>query len=235
VAFVTSLAGYELGRIARPPRMSEQAGPHSPMRLEVCSQMWFDPILQRFARGFPHVRLRYLTRLEAFEVSERGVSADLVDVASGRRERIEADYLAGCDGANSTVRRCLGIGLDGETLGNPVHLYFRAPGLLDMCGRKPATFFVTVDRAGVWSNVRITDPVNAMWRLMVLDAGPGLTPETVDREGYLHRALGRRLEVDWLGTNVWTRRSVVPGTIHVDACSSRATPSTNCLRPARLE
>ena len=64
VAFVTSLSGYELGRVPRPPRMSEAPEPHSPMRLQVCSQMWFDPILQSFARTFPHVSLRYRTRLE---------------------------------------------------------------------------------------------------------------------------------------------------------------------------
>jgi 2-polyprenyl-6-methoxyphenol hydroxylase-like FAD-dependent oxidoreductase len=37
----------------------------------------------------------------------------------------------------------------------------------------------------------------------------GLTPEAVDRERYLRRALGRSLEVEWLGTSIWTRRSVV--------------------------
>ena len=67
------------------------------------------------------------------------------------------------------MRRSLGIGLDGKTLGHPVHLYFRAPDLLETCGRQPATFFITVDRHGAWSNIRIIDPVNAMWRLMVLD------------------------------------------------------------------
>ena len=209
VAFVTSLSGFELGRIPRPPRMSERPEPHSPMRLQVCSQMWFDPILQRFARTFPHVSLRYRTRLDSFEASATGVIAKVVDVDSGQRERIGAGYLVGCDGANSLVRRSLGIDLSGKTLGHPVHLYFRADGLLDLCGRQPTTFFVTVDRAGAWSNVRIIDPANAMWRLMVLDAGAGVTPETVDRERYLGRALGRPCEVEWLGTNVWTRRSVV--------------------------
>ena len=56
---------------------------------------------------------------------------------------------------------------------------------------------------------RVIDPANAMWRLMVLDSSGNLTPETVDREGYLRRALGLSLEVEWLGTSVWTRRSVV--------------------------
>jgi hypothetical protein len=137
------------------------------------------------------------------------VTAEIVDVDSGQRERVEADYLVGCDGANSIVRRSLGIGLKGKTLGHPVHLYFRAPDLLEKLGREPTTFFVTVDRDGAWSNVRIIDPASAMWRLMVLDAGASPTSETIDRERYLHRALGRPFEVEWLGTNVWTRRSVV--------------------------
>jgi hypothetical protein len=137
------------------------------------------------------------------------VAAEIVDVESGQRERIDADYLVGCDGANSMVRRSLNIGLNGETLGHPVHLYFRAPNLLESCGRQLATFFVTVDRNGAWSNVRIIDPLNAMWRLMVLDAGIGLTPESVDRDTYLRRAIGRPIAVEWLGTSVWTRRSVV--------------------------
>lgn len=209
VAFVTSLAGYELGRMPRKPRMSEEPEAHSPVRLQVCSQMWFDPILQRCARNFPQVRLCYRTRLESFAALENGISAAVVDLESGQRQQIQAHYLVGCDGANSIVRRSLGIGLDGETLGYPVHLYFRAPNLLKICGRKPTTFFVTVDRGGVWSNVRVIDPVNAMWRLMVLDAGSLLDPEKVDREAYLRRAVGRALEVEWLGTSAWTRRSVV--------------------------
>jgi 2-polyprenyl-6-methoxyphenol hydroxylase-like FAD-dependent oxidoreductase len=209
VAFVTSLSGYEIGRMPRPPRMSEQPESHSPMRLQVCSQMWFDPILQRFARTFPQVRLQYRTRLESFATSENGVSTEVVDLESGQRRHIGANYLVGCDGANSVVRRSLGIGLGGKTLGYPVHLYFRAPNLLEICGRKPTTFFVTVDRGGVWSNVRVIDPINAIWRLMVLDAGSILDPERVDREAYLRRAVGRSLEIEWLGTSVWTRRSVV--------------------------
>jgi 2-polyprenyl-6-methoxyphenol hydroxylase-like FAD-dependent oxidoreductase len=209
IAFVTSLAGYELGRLPRPPRGNAPPQRHSPMRLQVCSQMWFDPILQGFARKFPHVSLRYRTMLHTFEQSDNGVSAEIVSLDHSRRERIEASYLVGCDGANSLVRNSLGIGLDGKTLGYPVHMYFRAPKLLETCGRRPATFFVAIDRHGAWSNVRIIDPVDDMWRLMVLDAGPGLTPDSIDREAYLRRALGLPLQVEWLGTSIWTRRSAV--------------------------
>jgi 2-polyprenyl-6-methoxyphenol hydroxylase-like FAD-dependent oxidoreductase len=209
VAFVTNLSGYELGRIPRPPRMNEGPDLHSPMRLQVCSQMWFDPILQNLARTFPHVTLRYRSRLENFEQAEDGVRADVTDLESGQHEQIAAQYLIGCDGANSLVRRLLGIELQTKMLGHPVHFYFRAPNLLKTCGREPATFFVTVDRHGVWANIRIIDPVGSMWRLMVLDTGPDAIPEAIDRDAYLRRALGISLDVEWLGTSVWTRRSAV--------------------------
>ena len=209
VAFVTSLAGHELGRMTRPPRMEQKPEPYSSERLQACSQMWFDPILQRFAGAFPHVALRYRRRLDSFESREHGVAANIVDLDTGEHECIEAEYLVGCDGANSAVRRDLGITLEGETLGHPVHVYFRAPGLLQGCGRKPAVFFLAIDRGGLWANVRLIDPANAMWRLMVLDSDGTLTPESVDREAYLRRAIGRDVEVEWLGTSVWTRRSAV--------------------------
>ena len=67
VAFVTSLAGFELSRLPRPGRVGQQPGPESPHRMQACSQIWFDPILREFAGSFPTVRLRHRVRLEAFE------------------------------------------------------------------------------------------------------------------------------------------------------------------------
>jgi 2-polyprenyl-6-methoxyphenol hydroxylase-like FAD-dependent oxidoreductase len=210
VAFVTSLFGYEMGRLPRPPRVSQQPEPHSPYRLQACSQIWFDPMLRERAESFPHVALRYRHRLESFEQSPEGVVARVLDRDSGARSDIFASYLVGCDGATSPVREALGIALDGQdVIGSPVHMYFRAPDLLKKADKKPATFFMPVDREGLWGNIRVIDPVNAMWRLMVDATEGNLTPETVDREGYLRRATGREFPVDWLGVSIWKRRSVV--------------------------
>lgn len=210
VVFVTSLSGYELGRVARPPRKNQKPGPHSPMNLQVCSQTWFDPILQKFARSCPTVHLHYKRHLESFEASASGVIAHVVELASGEREVIEADYLAACDGANSMVRSALAIGLTGEgVLGHPVHLFFRTPDLLNKFGKPPGTFFFAIDRGGLWANIRAIDPANGIWRLMKLETDGAFTSETIDREGWLHRGLGRALDVEWLGASVWTRKSVV--------------------------
>src|SRR5205807_3039485 len=52
-------------------------------------------------------------------------------------------------------------------------------------------------------------PVDAVWRLMVLDTDGHETAETLDRDGLLRRAIGKPIEVEWLGTSLWTRRAVV--------------------------
>jgi 2-polyprenyl-6-methoxyphenol hydroxylase-like FAD-dependent oxidoreductase len=207
--FVTSLAGYELGRVARPPRQL-RASEHSPESTQTCSQHWFDPILQRFARSFPNVNLRYRCPLESFEETPGGVTATLADLATGACETVEAQYLVGCDGAGSTVRRALGIALEGKgLLGTAVNMFFRAPNLLAICDKEPGTFFIAVDRSGVWANLRIIDPRIGLWRLMVNETGSETTPEGVDKESYLRRAIGRDVVVDWVDVNVWRRQSVV--------------------------
>ena len=44
----------------------------------------------------------------------------------------------------------------------------------------------------------------------MVDDGEGAeTPDEVDREKHLRRALGRDFEVEWLGVSVWKRRSLV--------------------------
>jgi 2-polyprenyl-6-methoxyphenol hydroxylase-like FAD-dependent oxidoreductase len=210
VVFVTSLAGHELARMRRPTRKTPPAGNNSPMRQQICSQLWFDPILRSFAQSQPGVALRYRTRLDAFEASAAGVTAELHNLDTGARETIDADYLVGCDGATSAIRDGVGIGLQGKgTLGHPLHLYFRAPDLLARCGREPGVFFLAIDRQGLWANIRIIDPVNGLWRLMVLDSDGKQTPDTVDRAALLQRAVGRPIDVEWKGLNIWTRRSVV--------------------------
>jgi len=210
VVFVTSLCGHELARMARPTRAQQKAESYSPERLQICSQLWFDPILRAFAQSQPGVSLRYRTRLDSFEASNDGVSVELLDLETGKREMAHADYLVGCDGATSAIREALGIGLSGQgVLGHPVHLFFRAPDLLRQCGKAPGVFFLAIDRNGLWANIRVIDPANGLWRLMALDSDGKQRPDTVDRAGLLQRAVGRPIEVEWKGVSVWTRRSVV--------------------------
>src|SRR4051812_26943399 len=91
--YVTSLAGYELGR-ERFPSMGDAVPPLvSPQKRERCPQNMFDPILRAFAAAQPSAELRYRTRLIGFTQHPDHVTAELEDVESGRRYEIGARYI----------------------------------------------------------------------------------------------------------------------------------------------
>ena len=210
VVFVTSLGGYELARMERPARKHQTPGALSPVNQQICSQTWFDPILCELAQSYSGVTLRHRCRLETFEVNEGGVTAEIVHLDTGEREKVRARFLAACDGANSGIRRALGIKLVGsEVLSRPVHMFFRIADLFGKLGLRPGTFYLAIDRNGLWANVRVIDPVAGLWRLMVLDSPADLDPNRIDCDAYLRRALGRDIDVEWVGVSVWTRRGVV--------------------------
>jgi 2-polyprenyl-6-methoxyphenol hydroxylase-like FAD-dependent oxidoreductase len=99
----------------------------------ILSQYTLEPLLREEAEATPGVSVRFGAELIDFAVASGGVTAML---RTGSRLRtVRADYLVGCDGADSTVRQMLGIELNGETR-QPVRqaliycpdLYERLPG-----------------------------------------------------------------------------------------------------------
>ena len=112
VVAVTRLGAHELGRVERPARKHQRPGVHSPENLQVCPQHWFDPILAARVRSFSKVRLLYGHKLNAYEVVNGGIRADITDAATGAHLSLDARYLVGCDGAGSSVRHAAGIRIE---------------------------------------------------------------------------------------------------------------------------
>src|SRR5687767_8589220 len=109
--WVTSLTGWELGRERFPSPRDERPPAESPQKRERCPQNFFDPVLARFVRQYPHVTTRYLTSLVGFEEHADRIVATIRDERTGKVEAIEAAYIVGCDGGSSKVREVLGIGM----------------------------------------------------------------------------------------------------------------------------
>ena len=211
VAFMTRL-GRELGRQKRPPKRDQKPGPLGPEGFQICSQLWFDPILRAHAESLSSVTLDYHKRMESFLETADGVTAEVIDRKTGARERIHARYLAACDGANSAIRDARGIDVGGhKVLGRPVHLYFRSFDLHEQLGFERAVFILLIDEQGAWANVRAIDPVNGLWRLMIIDTPEDFDRENIDMDAQLRRAAGADVEVEWVGVSIWTRRGVVAG------------------------
>ena len=95
------------------------------------SQYTLEPLLRSVAESLDLVTVRFGTRLDRFTQSPTGVDAEIVD-AAGRRERVAARHLVGCDGGGSTVRQQLAIDLEGRAaVSRMVHVFFRCDDLLD--------------------------------------------------------------------------------------------------------
>jgi 2-polyprenyl-6-methoxyphenol hydroxylase-like FAD-dependent oxidoreductase len=80
---------------------------------QLISQYTLEPLLKSVAETMPHVDVRYGCELVAFEQDEASVRAQVKN-HDGSTATIKALHLVGCDGGSSTVRKQLGIKLQGE-------------------------------------------------------------------------------------------------------------------------
>src|SRR6476646_758229 len=80
---------------------------------QLISQYTLEPLLKAVAETLPSVAVRYSHELLSFSQDADSVTATVKDIA-GKVSEISADYLVGCDGGASVVRRQLGIKLAGN-------------------------------------------------------------------------------------------------------------------------
>jgi 2-polyprenyl-6-methoxyphenol hydroxylase-like FAD-dependent oxidoreductase len=169
VAYFTRFSGHELARMRLPTAREAQAlvlrsegswsTPELPHR---CSQLFIEPVLRRYAERFRSNQVFF-----GWTVTELAQGDDFVTVQAEQndgteRRNIRARYVVGCDGARSTIRQMLGIGMRGESrivrdfMGGKVHAtYFRAPGLYSLiAGRKAWMYFAfNQDRRSVMMSI----------------------------------------------------------------------------------
>lgn len=144
VGYFVRLFGRELFRVALPSPSDAEAAvraghgdwptPEPQYRI---TQMEVEPILLARVREFPSVQLRFGCKAIALAEDEFGVRLSVSAEQSTGEDALSADYLVGCDGGRSFVRRSAGIRLlgdDGLEMdfmgGRMLAVHFRAPTLL---------------------------------------------------------------------------------------------------------
>jgi 2-polyprenyl-6-methoxyphenol hydroxylase-like FAD-dependent oxidoreductase len=198
--FVTSLAGYELARIPMPSIADTPPLAQSPENFAHCPQFVFDRILAERARSLPAVTLRYGARLVSFEEKGDHVAAEVEE--GGKRRSLECRFLVGCDGYSSTVRRQLGIAMQGDAMLNKaINIMFRTPSLASLHDKGNAGRYVTIGTEGPWASLTAADG-REQWRLMVYE--DNFSPEEAVRN-----AVGRDFPFEILTVGVWARRNLV--------------------------
>ena len=207
-AFVTDLAGYEIGRVRTPALGVAANSPFSPERGRPCPQTWFDPILQGCARSYPGITLRHQVALESFVQDEGGVTATMRDSRTGAIETVRAGYLVGCDGFASTVRELLGIAIRGEPhLDWSMTVYLRIPDLFAACDKEKAFRYVFVGPEGTWSFLSIVDG-KELWRLQLVDVDEARL-QGLDIPAVVRRCFGRDIPYTIEDKSMWVRKRTV--------------------------
>jgi 2-polyprenyl-6-methoxyphenol hydroxylase-like FAD-dependent oxidoreductase len=108
------------------------------------SQAVLEPVMLAHCRRHPLIEVRARWRFESLHQDADGVTSTFRDLSDGTTRTVRSQYLAGCDGAASTVRHAVGIGLDGGGIADGV-----GGGVRDL----PAVFSVTfrsTDRANLF-------------------------------------------------------------------------------------
>jgi 2-polyprenyl-6-methoxyphenol hydroxylase-like FAD-dependent oxidoreductase len=103
---------------------------------QIISQYTLEPLLKSVVEREPHVAVKFGHALESLTQAADGVTAQ-VRKSNGETLSITAEYMVGCDGGSSTVRKQLDFKMDGEPhLREMRQALFHCPELYDK-GRAP--------------------------------------------------------------------------------------------------
>jgi 2-polyprenyl-6-methoxyphenol hydroxylase-like FAD-dependent oxidoreductase len=207
VRWATAVTGFEIARLDLAPFHEQKTARLSPEYDCLVSQYRFDPILLAHARAQPPITPRHRTRLESFHDTGDGIVARLTDVESGREETLTAAYIVGCDGAESTVRRLLGIGLDGlAAMQHNFHVFFESTELIDIYQRAlgETRFLCLVGPGRVWG---VLTSIN--WRGLWRFAMHPPPEDAAEVPALLRKAVGVDFDFELLNQAHWNSPKLV--------------------------
>ncbi|MCU0761156.1 MAG: FAD-dependent oxidoreductase [Steroidobacteraceae bacterium] len=222
IIFTTRLAGQELhrfrspsideGRYRDPAALLRFRELHwSPYSKTQIGQQALEPVLVEHARSLPRLGMRHGWRFESFEQHADHVLGQIVEVGSGRRETVRAQYLVACDGGTGEIRRSLGIRRNGRgRMRGNVSFFFRSRDFLKVHGLGLANlyFVFTPDSFGVFTAIDGAE----LWNYQYYFLDPAKATEDLDPVQILHRAVGRPFEFELLQTMHWHHHQSVART-----------------------
>ena len=214
ITFITRFTGYELGRIEMPSCNEKIGNPGpwghtllTPEPIHRANQFYFEPLLRQQAEAFESSTLRFGWRMTAFSQYAEHVEAEIENVATGERQKVIADYLAGCDGANGSIRRTLGFKYGGRTPsgdrfydGRMLSLYVRAPQVYDVMPFPVSWHYLTMNADTRMDCISL----DCKGEFVILaQIAPDLPLESIDAQALFHRAVGRDIGAQIVSVQEW--------------------------------
>lgn len=214
ISFVTRLATHELARFRRPSNANRRSATSriSPEGAVWWPKFWFDLALRSRADALPHVTIRYGWR--CWQTVEDGDRVDaLLERADGQTKQVTARYIVACDGAGSTVRRQLGVRMNGSTEeARWQGVFADIPELLKVTTSPPAVQYYTLrPRRAIFGSLNGDN----LWRV-TYPLQPDERHTSDDVVTTIRDCVGSAdIEVSVLDSRTWSGRTVVASSYRV--------------------
>jgi 2-polyprenyl-6-methoxyphenol hydroxylase-like FAD-dependent oxidoreductase len=163
---------------------------------QVISQYTLEPLLKSVAESIPNVTIRFGCAFESFTQGPDGVRA-VVKPVNGASETIACDYLVGCDGGASEVRRQLGFQLEGKTLKTLGQALFRCDDLWERVPAPKGRHYHMVDDH--WTMMIVQDSTRHFTIHSMVD-------DDAEMRGRFEALVGTPVKYETLHVNKWTQR-----------------------------
>jgi 2-polyprenyl-6-methoxyphenol hydroxylase-like FAD-dependent oxidoreductase len=188
------------GRYGPQPECGQQVP--QPVLEEVLRAVAADNPLVTFVTGWT------VTDISTADGAATGPHAVVVTDGSGARRTISADYLIGADGGSSTVRRSLGLRLEGGSAAlSNVSILFRSQSLASAIALDAAVQYWVVgsETSGMVGPMDLA----GTWWAIVQGVDPAVNVTTEDAAAMVRSLVGLGVDVDVLATDPWTARMLL--------------------------
>ena len=211
IVWTETLAGKEIERRV-PGRASPKNMAVTPTTNCLCAQDDLEPVLRRFAETAGPGALRFNTELTSFSQKDGSVTGTMTDRVTGEETRFSARYLIAAEGAQSRVRRSLGVQMIGEEkVYDSVNILFNAD-LRQWTEHRPAALYFVEqpELRGTFLTINGTD----RWGFLIHSPSQyGYKPGDFTSErcaALIRQAVGiPELVVSVLGVSPWEASAIV--------------------------
>ncbi|MEU4697916.1 FAD-dependent monooxygenase [Nonomuraea dietziae] len=205
VVFCTGLFGHEITRFpeafglwTEPREIAAEAG-------QQVAQPIVEELLREAAAALPSVTLLVGWRVDAVIDGQDGVGAELVG-PDGRRRRVHAEYLLGCDGIAGVSRSAIGSHYAGSSGALPnLSITFRSRELDErpLCALGVHYWVIGAERGGLMGRLDL----DGTWWAIV--QGIDVQAEEADPVALVRTLAGAEIDVEVLATDPWSARMLL--------------------------
>lgn len=211
IVWTETLAGREIERRV-PGRAIAKNMAVTPLKNCLCAQDDLEPVIRRYAEAAGLGELRFNTEMTSFAQKGNAVTGILTDRTTGEQMPFTARYLIAAEGAQSRVRRALGVKMLGhEKVYDSVNILFHADLTQWVKDRPAALYFV--EQEGLRATF-LTINGRDRWGFLIHSSSKfGWKPEDFTPEfctGLIRKGIGLPdIPVKVLGVSPWEASAIV--------------------------